>query len=241
MDRIFQFDQLEIIGCNEVPAKDPAMPRLLSAIFSVRDSDTVLFPPYTLGERGVIGPVISTRAEFEDLVATEEVTSHQVGQALPGHELWLDDEGEIHYGPDYMARKGLMEIFEARCQLATRDLKSGDPAAARTHAMIAYSANPRSLMPLVCRAAAEHLLAAGKSDSARIRAELALTEIIAKTHLSTEEFRKLYQEMAAKSFEVKPVAKDFTLIRVRSSSKLFGITNRKPEQFEASRLVLCNK
>ncbi len=228
MDRIFPLDQLEIIGCREVPAKDPTMPRLLSAIFAVRDSETVLFPPYTLGEQEVIGPMISNREEFGDLVAAEEVSPHDFGQARPGHELWLDDGGIVNYAPDHEARTKLAAIFQDRCELAKEALGTGSWLEARTHAMVAYSANTRNLKPLVYRAAAEHLLAAAESDPGKIHAELALTELIAKTHLSAEEFRKLYLELAAVSFRKSTTAVASTTAPSQSRSKLSGLAKQKP-------------
>ena len=238
MNRIFPLAQLEIIGCKEVPAKDPTMPRLLSAIFAVRDSDTVLFPPYTAGEQEVIGPVISNREEFDDLVAAEEVSSHDFGQALPGHELWLDDEGDVNYAPDHEARRKLAAIFQDRCELAKEALGTGSWLEARTHAMVAYSANTRNLKPLVYRAAAEHLLAAAESDPRKIRAELALTEIIAKTHLPVPDFQKLYRELAEKSL-VKPRAKVAPTSPNAIPSKFSGMAAIKSEPSPINFPELC--
>jgi len=192
-------EQLDIIGCKEVPVSQPAMPRLLSAIFAVRDSDTVLFPPYTLGELEVIRPEVSTRAEFDDLVACEEISAFGPVPALPEHELWFDDKGEIHYDPDHLARKELTRIFETRCGSAEWALRSCSLPEARIHAMAAYSANPKSLRPLVYRAAAEHRMISGAADPALVRAELALSEILAESHLPIPEFRKLYLELTTTS------------------------------------------
>lgn len=196
MNDIFPLNQLEIIGYREVPVREPAMPRLLSSIFAVQGADTVLFPPYTLGEQEVIGPVVSTREEFDDLVAREEVSRYSAVQAWAGHELWLDDKGIINYGPEHVARNNLAEIFKTRCGMAEQALKTGSWSEARTHAMVAYSANPRSLDPLSYRAAAEHLMASRHSAPEQLRAELALTEIIAKSHLSIPAFRMLYLDVA---------------------------------------------
>lgn len=196
MDRIFPFEQLAIIGCKEVPVLNPSMPRLLSAIFAVRDSNIVLFPPYTLGDQELILPVVATRQEFDDLVACEEVSAFGPTQALPEHELSLDDEGNFHYEPSYQARENLKSIFETRCGLAERALNSGLLSVARTHAMIANSANPKNLKPLLYRAAAELRMISSHADPDRVRAELALTETLAKPFVSILEFRKLYVELA---------------------------------------------
>ena len=238
MNRIFPLDQLEIIGCREVPAKDPAMPQLLSAIFAVRDSDTVLFPPYTLGEQEVIGPVISNREEFDDLVATEEVSSHDFGQARSGHELWLDAGGKVYYTPDHEARTKLAAIFQDRCELAKEALGTGSWLEARTHAMVAYSANPRNLVPLSYRAAAEYRMASEASNAGPIHAELALTEIIAKTHLPVPDFQTLYRELAEKSL-VKPRAKVAPTSPNAIPSKFSGMAAIKSEPSPINFPELC--
>lgn len=238
MDRLFPLNQLDVIGCKEVPASDPAMPRLLSAIFAVRNSDRVLFPPYTLGEQEVIGPVLSTREEFDDLVASEEASLHNAGQAQPGHELWLNDDGMIHYTPDYIARRKLSVIFESRCGLAKKALKSGSLSEARTHAMVAYSANPKSVQALCFRAAAEHLMTFRHPEREHVRVELALTEMIAKSHLPIPAFRKLYIEMAEGN-EVEMAVKVAPTSRNVGGSKLSGITKWKPAQVKNDSRELC--
>lgn len=236
MSKIFQLNDLELVGHLEVPIFQPAMPRLLSAIFAVRDSTMILFPPYTLGELEVMGPVLSTREEFNDLAAREEVSSYQITQAQPGYEIWIDDEGCIHYDPGHIARKQLVEIFEARCRLAEKALASGLWAEARAQAIVAYSANPSNLDPLSYRAAAEHLMASRRPCDDLIRAELALTEIIAKSHLSIPSFRSVYRELAEK-YQPQP-ARVVTTPTV-CGNKLKGITNKKPAPSRFLSRELC--
>lgn len=198
MDHIFRLEDLDIIGCNEVPVTEPAMPRVLSPIFALRNSGKVLFPPYTLGEQEVIRPEHSTREEFDDLVACGEISAWGAQPALPEHELWLDDLGNLLYEPAWQVRGKLNSIFDARLKGADLALKSASLEDTRTHAMVAYSANPRSLEPLIYRAAAEHRMSSVGS-SAPSRDELALTEIIAATHIPTTEFQELYQKLARES------------------------------------------
>ena len=195
MDRIFNISELEVVGFMEVPITGPAMPRLLSAIFAVSNSQTVLLPPYTLGELEVIGPVLSNREEFQDLVACEEVSAIKAVPAQSSHELWLDDQANIYYTPDHETRGKLLKIFETRCGLARQALKSGAWLEARAHAMVASSANPRSLDPLLLRATAEQLMASSHADPEQNRAELALTEMVAKSYISIPDFRALYLQL----------------------------------------------
>ncbi len=225
MSEIFQLNDLELVGYLEVPILQPAMPRVLSAIFAIRDSTKILFPPYTLGLQEVMGPVMSTRDEFNDLVAREEVSTYHVTQAQPDYEIWIDDEGCIRYDPGHVARKRLVEIFEARCRKAKDALASGSWAEARAHAIVAYSANPRSLDALGYRAAAEYLMASHRPSDELSRVELALTEIIAKSHLSIPSFRSVYRELAEK-YLPRPALMVVTPTVL--GNKLKGITNKKP-------------
>lgn len=227
MARIFPLNQLTVIGCKEVPAKSPAMPRLLSAIFAMTDSDTVLLPPYTLGGQDVIDPIIITREEFDDLVACEEVSPFEVVQAHPGHELWLDDDGKTNYTPDFEARKNLTSIFQTRCIQAQMALKSSSWPDARTHALIAYSANPKSLEPLGYRAAAEHLMAASYAESDGASTELALTEIIAKAHLPVSEFKLFYRGLVKRFSPATPPGA-FTVSQPMNRCKFAGIASIRP-------------
>lgn len=231
MDTIFPLAQLEVIGCLEVPARQPALPRLLSVIFAVHGSDTVLFPPYTLGELEVIRPVKSCRAEFEDLLACEEVTAFGPVPAQPEHELWFDDQGNFHYGPAHEARVAMETIFRNRCKLAKWTLRAESFEEARGHAMIAYSANTASLEPLVLRAAAELRMIPSRGDQDTARAELALTESMAEAYLPLTEFRALYRDLAEKGQggEVQDVlaARD-----APGRCKLLGIATKKPKSLE---------
>lgn len=195
MDHIFPLEQLEVIGCKEVPVLSPAMPRLLSPIFAICDSDKVLFPPYTLGDEEVIRPDLSNRAEFDDLVAREEISAFGPVPAVPEYELWIDDNGKLHYDLGHVALKNLDIIFKVRCARAESALKVGNFAAARIHAMVAYSANPHSVDPLIYRAAAEQMMVLDASYPDRIKTELALTESLAESHLSIPEFQKLYLDL----------------------------------------------
>lgn len=195
MEAIYLLEQLDIIGCKEVPVLKPAMPRLLSAIFAVRDSDTVLFPPYTHGARDLIRPHVLTREEFGEMVANEDVTPYGPVQAHPEHELWLDDNGEIHYELNTLAKKNLDAIFKSRCGSADWALKAGAYTEARTHALVAFSANPKSLEPLLYRAAAEWSMIPGHAELDRVLAELALTELLAKSFIPISSFRELYIEL----------------------------------------------
>lgn len=241
MDRIFPLNQLDIIGCKEVPVLRPAMPRLLSPIFAVRDSVQVLFPPYTLDDDVVIRPEMSNRGEFDDLVASEKISAYGPVPAKPGHELWLDDDGNIRYDSGHVARKELMRIFDAHCRSAALALKSGSLVEARTHAMVAYSASSRNLEPLRYRAAAEHRMIGHAANSDVVRAELALTEMLAESHLSLADFRSLYLELARKTLVPIETAVAVPSARVPaiSVSKFYNITTRKPARSKIAFPELC--
>jgi hypothetical protein len=233
MDSIFPLEQLVVIGSLEVPISQPALPRLLSVIFAVRDTDTVLFPPYTLGELEVIRPVISRRAEFEDLLACEEVSAIGPIAAQPEHELWFDDQERFHYGLALEARRAMDAIFQSRCKLAKWALRAESFEEARVHAMIAYSANTANLEPLVLRAAAELRMIPSRADQDTARAELALTELMAEAHLPLPEFQILYRALAEKgrgeSSEEDVVGKESP-----SRCKLQGLATKKPKSSEIS-------
>lgn len=192
VSHVFSLDQLEVIGCKEVPVLSPAMPRLLSPIFAVRNSDTVLFPPYTITDEEVIKPDLSHRSVFDYLASHEEVSIFGPVAAIPKHELWLNDNGEFRYDLSDDALKNLKIIFKTNCEKADAKLRSGEFAVARLCATIAYSANSHSVDPLVYRAAAEYLMIPSSSDPDRVKAELSLTEIVAQSHLPIPVFQKLY-------------------------------------------------
>jgi hypothetical protein len=195
MDHIYPLKQLEVIGCKEVPVLAPAMPRLLSPIFAVYDSDKVLFPPYTLSNEAVIYPDLSNRAEFEELVTCKEVSAFGPVRAEPEYNLWLDDTGEFYYAPIQSVLKNLDLIFKTRCAKAESSLIGRKFATTRLHAMVAYSANPHSVDPLIYRAAAEQMMVLDGSYSDRIKTELVLTETLAESHLAIPLFKKRYLDL----------------------------------------------
>jgi hypothetical protein len=231
MDSIFPLEQLDVIGCLEVPDSQPAMPRLLSVIFAARDSDIVLFPPYTLGELEVIRPVISCRAEFEDLLACEEVSAIGPIAAQPEHELWFDDQHRFNYGSAVEARRAIDAIFRSRCEAAKWALQAESFEEARVHAMIAYSANTANLKPLVLRAAAELRMIPSRVDQDTARSELALTELMAEAHLPLPEFQTLYRALAEKG-QGESSGKDVAAKESPSRCKLLGLATKKPKSSE---------
>jgi hypothetical protein len=219
----FPLAQLQIIGIEEVPAGPPSMPRFLSAIFAVQDSDKVLFPPYTLAETAVIDPEFSNRREFDEFVANGEVSPYGPVTAESGHDLWIDDEGVIHYDIIGQAEEKLQSISKLHCEAAKRELLSGSLEKARDHAMVAYSANPESVGALALRAAAEYRMIATGTGSADAEDELALTEELAEAFLEPHEFKKLYVDLV--SIEA-PAASDL-LVR----AMITGLKGLNPHDF----------
>jgi hypothetical protein len=150
-----KFTDLDMVGFTEVP--DPAfvIPRLLSAIFGVRNTTTVPLPPYTLENREVVGPSRCDQTEFRNLVDAEELSALPTTPAKPAPELWLDDKGSVHYEPHQDAREKLTALSENHMVLAQEAFRAKSWLKARRHAKMAYSANPKRLEPLVIRAAVE--------------------------------------------------------------------------------------
>jgi hypothetical protein len=182
---------LNVIGCAEVPATQPPLPRVLSAIFWDPESKKVLYPPYRLDGNNLTNPIPAEMADFEERVALGEITRIDPQPAKVGWAVWLNDSGDIHYSPLSQITRDLAEISEQHAQSAREKISARDYPSARTHALIADAANPQHRDRLVLRAAAEFCMASDPAAYPDAEAELALTETLASRSTSLDTFRNL--------------------------------------------------
>ncbi len=187
----FSIISLNVIGCAEVPAKQPPLPRVLSAIFWDPESNKVLYPPYRLDGINLINPIPAEIADFEERVALEKITRIDPQPAKVGWAVWLNDSGDVHYSPLSQITRDLAEISEQHAQSAREKMAAHDYSAARTHALIADAANPQHRARFLLRAAAEFCMASDPAAYPDAEAELALTETLASRSTSLDTFRNL--------------------------------------------------
>ncbi|RFC52811.1 MAG: hypothetical protein DVB22_000168 [Verrucomicrobia bacterium] len=204
---------LEVIGCSEVPAKQPPLPRVLSAIFRNPDSDTVLYPPYLLAGNELINPVTAEMADFEERVALDDITKLDPQPAQFGWSLWLDDSGDIQYSPLSLITRNLAAICEKHVQSARDRIAAKDYPAAREHALIADAAHPQHRDRLVLRAAAEFCMAKRPDDNPDARIELEFTEALASKTWHLDVFRTQYQKEANPTLPDSSKLTDATMTR----------------------------
>lgn len=175
----YPLDQLDIIGCREIPA-EPFLPRLLTPVFAFRGTETVLLPPYHLLPRqGVFDPVVTTRAEFEALCASERIQSIPLRAAKPDNQLYLDTEGAVCYEHRGRVVAKMAEYSTDYWASSQAAFLAGDYEKAVIDARIARSANPTNLEPLLLQAAA--LMRLNKKSDARVCRTFALTRMAAET------------------------------------------------------------
>lgn len=204
---------LEVIGCSEVPAKQSPLPRVLSAIFRIPDSDTVLYPPYLLAGNDLINPATADIADFEERVALDEITKLAPQPAQFGWSLWLDDSGDVQYSPLSLITRNLAAICEKHVQSARDRIATKDYPAAREHALIADAAHPQHRDRLVLRAAAEFLMAKNPEEYPDARIELEFTEALASKTWHLDVFRTQYQTAATAALPEPSKLTNATLTR----------------------------
>ncbi len=208
---------LHVIGSTEVPANDPPLPRVLSAIFWDPESKKVLYPPYLLNGANLINPVTAEMADFEERADLDEITRFEPQQAKTRWALWLDDSGDVHYSPLSHITRNLADISEKHVQAARRQIAAKDYSAAREHALIADAAHPQHPHRLVLRAAAEFLMAKHPVKYPDAQIELEFTEALASKTWPPDAFRKLYQEVANAALPDSSKLTDATTIRPTGS------------------------
>lgn len=210
----FSVRDLEVIGFTEVPATQPPLPRVLSAIFREPASGRVLYPPYLLDRDTLLNPVVATGEDFAERAALNEITRCDAQPAKIDWAYWLDDEGNVHYAPLSLITRKLEDTFERQVQLAKARLAAHDYPAARDHALIAAAVNPQHLSPLVLRAAAEFCMAKDMVSFPDAREELELTEELASEFLGLNIFQAEYRREVARA--------------IPPASKICGVAAKSP-------------
>lgn len=210
----FSVRDLEVIGFTEVPASQPPLPRVLSAIFRDPATGGVLYPPYVLDRDALFNPVPGTWEDFEERAALREITRCDAQPAKIEWAYWLDDKGDVHYEPLSLITRKLEDIFKRQVQSAKDRLAAKDYLAAREHALIAAAVKPENLTPLVLRAAAEFCMTREKTRYPDSADELELTEELASAFIGLELFREAY-------------CKEFGQAML-PSSKICGVANKPP-------------
>lgn len=172
---------LEVIGFTEVPSIEPALPRILSAIYRDSKTGTVLYPPYHMivGDSLLVNPVEAPSCDFDERKKIGDLTPYETTQAQAGCALWLDDSGRVHYEPKSIIRQKLSEIFDRRMADAKQLLDDRKLEEARTSALIASASAPQNIKPLTIRAAAEYGMSLKPDEFPDAAAELNLTEFLA--------------------------------------------------------------
>jgi hypothetical protein len=194
--KTYPVSALKVIGFTEVPAKQPPLPRVLSAIFWDPESEKVLYPPYRLDGNNLINPVAAEKADFEERADLGEITRFDPQPGKIDCSLWLDDLGDVEYTGIGLISDKLKTISNKHVRSARKQISAKDFSAARTHALIAAAAHPQHPDRLVLRAAAEFCMAKhpGKYPDAQL--ELQFTEALASKAWHLDTFRKLYQKEA---------------------------------------------
>ena len=225
--KTYPVSKLEVIGFTEVPAKQPPLPRVLSAIYRDPESGAVLYPPYLLDGENLINPVAAEMADFEERADLDEITRFERQQAKTRWALWLDDSGDVQYSPLSLITRNLAAICEKHVQSARDRIAAKDYPAAREHALIADAAHPQHRDRLVLRAAAEFCMAKRPADYPDARIELEFTEALASKTWPPDAFRKLYQEVANAALPDSSKLTNATTIRPARSRFFADLASRE--------------
>lgn len=138
------------------------LPQALQPVFAVAPGGngttiawvgSVFMPPYTLRDQRVEGEIRSGE-EFAQAVSRREMEAIPPVAARPGHVLWTDSDGQLHYEPDVLAWRHLEEIRSRHMAASTDAFSRRLYEEARIHALLAVSAVPSDLSSLVALAAA---------------------------------------------------------------------------------------
>jgi hypothetical protein len=159
-----QLDELDIIGYAEA-LDDGKGPAVVPPVFrDPQHPDQCFVPPFRIAENWLIDPQCLSLAEVKDLAADERITLLP-GPSLPaqpGHRLWVDLEGQVHYEPAPEATRSLRKICNEHLNAATAALRQGEIDRADEEAGIALAADDTKLEPNALVAACHALRAEEK-------------------------------------------------------------------------------
>jgi len=173
-------DSLDIAGYAE-SLDSTLVPHVVPPIYRLRDDpDKLLFPPFHLAGRQVIGAAVGTQAQMDQFVSEGRATRlDQPIAALADHELWIDQEMQPRYESFDVAKKTLRAIAEDKATQATRLLLQGDHQKAEEAANTALGADDRLIDPFVIKAAIA--LQRGEKEDAESLKQTAMVNCTAST------------------------------------------------------------
>lgn len=168
--------ELELVGyADSLPANVGA--KTLPPVFRWNKGDSVAYcvPPLDIFRDELVNPVIVHETEFEHLVAQKLVTRlPQSKPAEQGYLLWSDAVGKIHYVSRDIYLSLKKELYARKMDDAELSLMMGEIEQAKSHALIAFSADdsrfhPLAIMATCAFAHGKHALAdAYKKDAINI-------------------------------------------------------------------------
>jgi len=160
-------DELEVIGyADTLPGgKGPAV---VPPVFRYRArTESCVLPPFRIVGEWLIGSQSVSFAEVQELMVEERVTLPN-GLSIPtskDHQLWIDEDGVVHYEPSGKARGNLRGIHLHHLRAGITALGKGEIDIAQEHAGIALAADDKALEPRALIAACYALRGQGMAAS----------------------------------------------------------------------------
>ncbi len=144
-----QLDQLDVIGYADVLPNGRG-PAIVPPIFCDRsEPDLCYCPPFRIAGNWLLDPQCVAFAEIEDWVRAEHASLPDdfSRPALPDHQLWVDEDGQVMYEPIAEANRKLGAIYRTHLSAGEVALREGRLDDASRQAGIALAANVRALEP----------------------------------------------------------------------------------------------
>ncbi len=154
----YRIEDLEVVGHADT-LDESFVPALVPPIFRLRDDrDLVLLPPFEIDGERVAEALPGGEADLERAVLRGQATRLEVAiDALPEHQLWIDEEFRPHYGATTEVLDGLRRLAKARAREAQHAVAEGRLEDAERLAQSAISADDGCLNAILVKALIETL------------------------------------------------------------------------------------
>ena len=117
-------------------------PGYVAAVFHDRDSH-IWLAPYELHESYLSDASCIDQTQLDEFIVNGTLQKIDPRDALPGHVLWQDLDGSVHYQHSTKAEQELRSIHLRELKLAGEHLRADHVPEALTAARVAFAASPR--------------------------------------------------------------------------------------------------
>src|SRR5205085_2047165 len=120
-------EHLDVIGYADV-LPDGKGPAVVPPVFQVRtELDRCYVPPFRIAGNWLIDAKCISSTEVENLHKNEDITLPKGLKRPAGseHQLWVDENGVLHYDPAANAKRELQRIYHEHLENGIVALKEG--------------------------------------------------------------------------------------------------------------------